>query len=447
MNDIICAIATPIGMAGVSIIRISGAGSIKEINKYCKGNKLLSVNYNTINLYNIEFNEIYYDQVLISKFQEGKSFTGEEIVEINCHGGMYNTNKILELLLTNNYIRLAEPGEFSKRAFLNGKLSLNKAQGIMDLISSHNEVTHQMSIKSFDGSNLTDLKYIYDEIMNLITKIDVNIDYPEYLDNPNIFVDEIKNSILESKVIIENIIRNTQCGEIYKEGIDCAIIGRPNVGKSTLLNLLSQSNKAIISDIEGTTRDVIESVVVLGDLKLNLMDTAGIRETEDEIENIGIKRSFEIIDKSQFIIYIVDSANPFLEKDVEILETIKDKQHIILNNKVDVGKSKAFENSIDVVLKDNSSLEIIENEIKKAMNLDSFDPKKDNFVNDVNQLMKLKNIKISLSELLMDLDNYITIDMIEISLKDVLYDLGDLLGIEAKHDIINEMFGRFCLGK
>lgn len=447
MDDLICAIATPKGSAGVAIIRISGEGAVDFIAQFCKRKIILNVPFNTIYLDQLIFENEMFDEVLLSKFERGKSYTGDEVVEINCHGGNYVTTRLLTKLLNNHQIRLAEPGEFTKRAFLNGKISLNKAQGLMDLINSHNGATHKMALRSFDGDNLSILETTYSSLKAMITQISVGIDYPEYED-----IEELvyKDILVEMKSIadqIESLLVNSNRGQILKDGISCAIVGQPNVGKSTLLNLLSNTEKAIVTDIPGTTRDIIESEVVLGDLKLNLKDTAGIRETDDYVEEIGIALSMKMIEESEFIIFITDSTESNKQKDVELYKNIQSKKHIVLNNKSEIGKYKHIEESIDVSLKDISNLKIIEAKIKELFDLDSFDADNSYYLNNLGHISKLNNAYQLVLEVvsLVEIDE--SLDIIEINLKEIIYIIGDILGLEAKNDIINEMFSRFCLGK
>ncbi len=449
MNDLICAIATPRGSAGVSIIRLSGNGAAEFISKYTKTDKVLNNKFNTIFLEDIYFDNKFYDQVLISKFEKGKSFTGDEVVEINCHGGSYNTNLLLSNILKDEEIRLAENGEFTKRAFINGKISLNKAQGVMDLINSHNEQTRKMAINSFNDNNIEQLNNIYDKFMEVSTLISVGIDYPEYQDIESVEYNNLIESLSKINVQLNEILVNTNRGLIIKEGIKTSIIGQPNVGKSTLMNLLSNKNKAIVTDIKGTTRDIIESEIQLNDLKLILFDTAGIRELDeaDQIEKIGINLSIEQIDKSELIIFVVDSNTDNVEKDLEIYEMIKNKKHIILNNKVDIGNKKVFSDSVDVSLNDKTSLDKISNLISNLYQLNEFDADNDFYLNNYEHKNKLEQIINITENSINNLSDAAPIDFIEIDLKEALFILGDILGYESKDDLISEMFSKFCLGK
>ncbi len=446
-NDIICAIATPLGEGGVSIIRLSGVGVVDLVDKFTSYNTLKKEDYNTINFDKFLIKDEVFDEVLLSKFRENKSYTGEEIVEINCHGGMFVTKEILNFLIKQPEIRLAEPGEFTKRAFLNGKMSLNKAQGVMDIITAHNKSSHTLALRAFSNDNIEILEYYYKELLQNLSSLSVGIDYPEYRDIEDANYNELLKFINEFSNKTSEIIKNTERGLLLKNGIDTVIIGQPNVGKSTLLNLLSKKQKAIVTDIAGTTRDIIEAEVLLGDLKLNLKDTAGIRKTSDVVEKIGVELSIDSIKDAQLVIFITDSTKAINDKDVEIFELLKDKKHIILNNKVDLGGNKQFPNSIDVSLTSEGIIKVLEKEIIKTFNLSSFDVDNSHYLNNSKQQMLLEEILEILNTIHTSLEFGEPIDLIEIDLKEVLFLLGDILGKQAKNDIINEMFSNFCLGK
>ncbi len=447
MNDLICAIATPRGSAGVAIIRISGDGAVEFANKFCFTNKIIEHDFNTIFLEKIVFNGELFDEVLISKFKKNKSFTGEEVVEINCHGGSFLTNTILNNILKYDEIRIAEPGEFSKRAFVNGKISLNKAQGIIDLINSHSDTTRKMAIRAFEDKNIKLLEEQYGLLMNEITSIQASIDYPEYDDIETSSYETLLQFIKQFNLNMNKLLKDTNYGLIIKDGISTSIIGQPNVGKSTLLNKLSKQQKAIVTDVAGTTRDIIEVDVLLGDLKLNLKDTAGIRETDDLVESIGIQLSLDAIEESELVIFITDSTQSNREKDVELFNKIKHKKYIVLNNKIEIGENKHIEESIDISLNNDNSIGIIEEAITKLFGLDSFDADNATYLVNNEHKVTLEKVCDISSSLLQEIEQNAPLDLIEIDLKELTYLLGDILGIETKNDIINEMFSRFCLGK
>ena len=331
MNDTIAAISTALGTGAISIIRVSGDDSINVVNKIFKGKDLTKVMSHTINYGYIAYNNEIIDEVLVSIMKSPKTFTKEDIVEINCHGGIATTNKVLELLLTNG-ARLAEPGEFTKRAFLNGRIDLINAEGVMDLINSKTEKNRQISINKLNGKASNLIKELREKLIKIISNIEVNIDYPEYEDIEVLTNEKILPKVMTFKNDLEKIIKDSEDGKIINEGINVGIIGKPNVGKSSLLNALLEEEKAIVTDIEGTTRDIVEGKINLGGIILNIIDTAGIRETDNLVEKIGVEKSMEIIDKVDLIIFVLNNNEFISEEELKILDKIKDKNCIILIN-------------------------------------------------------------------------------------------------------------------
>lgn len=339
MNDTIAAISTALGVGAISIIRVSGDDSINIVNKIFKGKDLTKVKSHTINYGYIIDNREIIDEVLVSVMKSPKTFTKEDIVEINCHGGVATTNRVLELLLTNG-ARLAEPGEFTKRAFLNGRIDLINAEGVMDLINAKTEKNRQISINKLNGKASNLVKELREKLIKIISNIEVNIDYPEYEDIEVLTNEKILPEIITFKNDLEKIIKDSEDGKIINEGINVGIIGKPNVGKSSLLNALLEEEKAIVTDIEGTTRDIVEGKINLGGLILNIIDTAGIRETDNLVEKIGVEKSMEIIDKVDLIIFVLNNNEAITEEELKILNKIKDKNSIVVINKIDLEKDK-----------------------------------------------------------------------------------------------------------
>ena len=323
MNDTIAAISTALGVGAISIIRVSGDDSINIVNKIFKGKDLTKVKSHTINYGYIIDNREIIDEVLVSVMKSPKTFTKEDIVEINCHGGVATTNRVLELLLTNG-ARLAEPGEFTKRAFLNGRIDLINAEGVMDLINAKTEKNRQISINKLNGKASNLVKELREKLIKIISNIEVNIDYPEYEDIEVLTNEKILPEIITFKNDLEKIIKDSEDGKIINEGINVGIIGKPNVGKSSLLNALLEEEKAIVTDIEGTTRDIVEGKINLGGLILNIIDTAGIRETDNLVEKIGVEKSMEIIDKIEAKETISDINTGKLQNNIIITKAIVD---------------------------------------------------------------------------------------------------------------------------
>jgi len=329
MEDTIAAISTAPGVGAISIIRVSGNDSISIVNKIFKGKDLEKVNTHTIHYGNIVDNEKIIDEVLVSIMKSPKTFTKEDIVEINCHGSISTTKKILELLLIKG-ARLAEPGEFTKRAFLNGRIDLTQAEGIMDLISSKTEKTRDLAINQLSGNISSLIQKIRKKLVDILATIEVNIDYPEYEENIEMTNEMLKPKINEIKLDMANLLKNSENGKYVKTGITTSIIGRPNVGKSSLLNALLEEEKAIVTDIEGTTRDIVEGSIILDGYMLNIIDTAGIRDTSDVVESIGVEKSLSLIDKSDLVLFMLNNNQNLNEEDLKILNKLNDKKYIII---------------------------------------------------------------------------------------------------------------------
>ena len=336
MKDTIAAISTSLGVGAISIIRVSGDNSIEIVNNITKNKNLTAALTHTIHYDFIVDKDKIIDEVLISVMMSPKTFTKEDVVEINCHGGIATTNKVLELLLTNG-CRLAEPGEFTKRAFLNGRINLNQAEAVMDLINSKTEKARTLAINGITGNVSNMIKDLRDKLVGLIASIEVNIDYPEY-DNEDVTEKDVENELGNIKKKLNEIINNSENGKIIKEGIKTSIIGKPNVGKSSILNALLDEEKAIVTDIEGTTRDVVEGTLYIDGIIFNILDTAGIRDTSDTVEKIGVEKSLKLIDESDLILFVLNNNEELTTEEEEILDKLKDKNYIIIVNKIDLDK-------------------------------------------------------------------------------------------------------------
>ena len=328
MNDTIAAISTALGVGAVSIIRLSGTDAVAIENKIFKGNDLTKVKSHTINYGHIIDKEEIVDEVLVSVMLSPKTYTKEDIIEINCHGGINTTNRVLSLVLSNG-ARLAEPGEFTKRAFLNGRIDLVEAEGVMDLINAKTEKMRKLAINQVEGKISRLVKLLRDNIRDILINIDVNIDYPEYEDILVITNNMIKKSIAKIKTEAHKILKESENSKIIKEGIKTTIIGRPNVGKSSLLNKLIDEDKAIVTDTPGTTRDIVEGIVNIDGIILNVIDTAGIRQTEDKIEQIGVNKSMKTLDEADFVILVLNNNEEINEDDLKLLEKQKHEKNNI----------------------------------------------------------------------------------------------------------------------
>lgn len=453
MNDTICAIATSQGVGAIAIIRISGEDSIKVVNKIFKGKDLEKVESHTINYGHITDGDKIIDEVLVSVMKAPKTFTAEDTVEINTHGGISPTNKVLELLLENG-CRLAEPGEFTKRAFLNGRIDLLEAEAVMDMINSKTDAQRQMAINQIGGKVSDLINSLRSDMVQIISNINVNIDYPEYDD-----VDIITNEILIPKITslkarIEKILKESENGKIIKEGIKTSIVGRPNVGKSSLLNALLEEDKAIVTDIAGTTRDIVEGQITINGILLNMIDTAGIRKTEDKIEAIGVEKSFKMIDDSELVLLMLNN-NENLSNDIkEIIEKIKGKHYIAIINKIDL-ESKLnrdelgipLDKIVEISVKENKGIDDLKEKIVKMFNIDELETKDPTYLNNSRSISILKRCLKSINDIEYGLKNNMPIDMIELDIKNIWEELGTINGTTYEEELLDEMFQRFCLGK
>lgn len=450
MNDTIAAISTSLGIGAISIVRMSGTDAIKIANKIFTKD-LENVKSHTINYGFIKENDEVIDEVLISVMKAPHTYTTEDIIEINCHGGITTTNKVLETLLKNG-ARLAEPGEFTKRAFLNGRIDLTKSEAVMDLLESKTETARKLAINSLQGTTAKLVDNFRNKIKQLISSIEVNIDYPEYYDIEVITLDKIKEETTKMKQELEHIIKESENSKIIKNGIDTLIIGRPNVGKSSILNKFLDEDKAIVTDIAGTTRDIVEGQVMLDNIILNIIDTAGIRETEDKVEKIGVEKSLSLIEQADLIIVVLNSNEKLTKEDLELLEKTKNKNTIVVLNKNDLERKIELEKlkEYNLVSTNTNNLEGIDNlkdKIKEMFNLEQISTKDYNYLTNVRQISLAKNAYQKLIDVENALKENLPVDMIEIDLRDCFDILGEITGKTYSDEIIDNLFERFCVGK
>jgi len=456
MNDTICAIATSSGVGAIAIIRVSGEDSIKIVNKIFKGKDLTKVPSHTINYGHIlDEKENKVDEVLVSVMKAPKTFTAEDTVEINTHGGIAPTNKVLELLLENG-CRLAEPGEYTKRAFLNGRIDLLEAEAIMDMIDSKTEVQRKMAINQISGKVSDLINQLRDDMVQIISNINVNIDYPEYDDVEIMTNDLLIPKVTNLKEKIKKILKESNNGRIIKEGIKTSIIGRPNVGKSSLLNALLEEEKAIVTDIAGTTRDIVEGQIKINGIVLNMIDTAGIRETEDKIEAIGVEKSLKIMEESDLILFMLNNNEEITPDIEELLEKLDNKKYIIIINKndleakIDKSKLEKFtkENRIiNISVLKNEGIEELKNKIVELFNINELETKDPTYLSNSRSISILKRCLTSIEDIEQGLKENRPIDMIELDIKNIWEELGHINGTTYEEELLDEMFSRFCLGK
>lgn len=448
MEDTIVAISSSAGAGAISIIRLSGSDALNIASKVFTKD-LTEVDTHTIHYGYIKDGEEKIDEVLVSVMKSPKTFTREDIVEINCHGGLATTNKVLEILLENG-ARLAEPGEFTKRAFLNGRIDLLEAEATMDLISSRAESTRKISINTLTGETSNLIKDLRKELVQIISNIEVNIDYPEYEDIEVLTNNSILPSVKKFKEKLEDIIQKSEDSKIIKEGIKVGIIGKPNVGKSSLLNSLLEEEKAIVTDIPGTTRDIVEGSLVLGGIPLNIIDTAGIRKTEDTVEKIGVEKSLSIIDTADLIIYILNNNEEITEEEKELLNKIKDKKKIIVVNKIDLETrldKKILDSYIEISVKENIGVNKIKEEIKRLFSIGDIITNDVTYLSNARSIALLKKSLKSINEAEEEITINSPIDIVELSLKDAWSSLGEIIGETYTEELLDELFSRFCLGK
>ena len=448
MNDTICAISTAVGVGAISIVRISGEDSINIVNKIFDKD-LTKIESHTINYgHIIEDNKII-DEVMVSLMKAPRTFTREDIIEINCHGGIATTNKVLELLLDNG-ARLAEPGEFTKRAFLNGRIDLIEAESIMDLIDAKTESQRKLSINGLEGRISKLIKDIIKNLIDLNANIEVNIDYPEYEDMEVVTKDKISEISKYITKELGNLLKESENGKIIKEGINTLIIGRPNVGKSSILNKLINEEKAIVTDIAGTTRDIVEGQIRVNGILLNIIDTAGIHETQDVVEKIGVEKSINLIDKSDLVILVLNNNEELSKEDLDLLEKTKDKKRIIVINKIDLD-NKLDINKLDeseiIKLSALDNVEELKEKISNLYDLDELNNKDFTYLSNSRQISLVKKaIEVS-KNLEESLNNDIPIDMLEIDIKDICEILGEIIGESYDDKLVDTLFSNFCLGK
>ena len=435
LNDCICAISTAVKDGAISIVRMSGDG-VFDILKKISGIKEIvpnSIRYTHI----YDKNEIV-DEVLVSCFENNKSYTMEDMVEINCHGGIYVTRKILNILLENG-CRLAERGEFTRRAYLNGRIDLAKADSINDLINASSHIQAKSAIRGLDGSIERLITPLMDEMKDVISMIEINIDYPEYEDEKQMSNDVIKPYVSSWINKCRDMIDKAERFSNVKDGLDTVIIGKPNVGKSSLLNALLDKEKAIVTDIAGTTRDLVEGKAVLDNITLNLIDTAGIRDTDEEIEKIGIEKTKKAVEDADLIILVLDSSN-IDEEDDRLMEEYRDRNLLIVYNKSDLNNLNKL--SISALNKDISKLtDYLNDKYKEDISLVDED-----ILNNERQIALMKNCLNELEMMYKNIDDD-SIDVVVINLESAYHHLCLILGKEYQEDLIEHMFTNFCLGK
>ena len=449
MKDTICAIGTLVGESSINLIRISGSESINIVNKIFDRD-LTKKESHTITYGFIMDKDEKVDEVLVSIFKSPKTFTREDVVEINTHGGKTSVNKIMELLLLNG-CRMAEPGEFLKRAFLNGRIDLVEAESVSDMITSKTDAARRMSMKGISRELSNRIDDLRSNVLELIANIEVNIDYPEYEDAVVVTCDLVKEKMKYIKDKINEMVDSSKNGLIIKNGLNVAIVGKPNVGKSSILNALLGEEKAIVTDIKGTTRDVVEGSILINGIDVNLYDTAGIRETTEVVESIGIERSIKKIEEADLVLFIIDSSSDFEDEDKKVLESLKDKKVLVVYNKIDIGNKKQKEldkyESIEISSNDKDKVNLLKNKISEIFNLDDITNSDYTYISNVRQISLLKKCLEIVENINEEVENDTPVDLMEINIRLLWETLGEITGNVYKDELLDEIFSKFCLGK
>lgn len=452
MEDTIVAISTASGVGAISIIRLSGPNTLEVASSIFKGKDLKKVASHTINHgYIIDKNGSIIDEVLVSVMLAPKTYTTEDIVEINTHGGIASTNKVLELCLVNG-ARLAQPGEFTKRAFLNGRIDLTEAEAIEDVITSSTDKSLRLSMNQLTGSLKNLITEIRKDIMSLIANIEVNIDYPEYEDAEDITLQKLKEKLLPIKSKLEELLKNSNDAKIIKDGINICMIGRPNVGKSSLLNAFLEEDKAIVTDIAGTTRDIVEGETIINGIKINFLDTAGIRKTANVVEKIGVDKSKKIINMADLIILVLNNNEKLTPDDLELLELVKNKNYIIFINKNDLPANidlpdKKYANVVYGNTLTTTGIKELKEMITTLFNLEKISTNDATYITNARHKALIEVALNYLNSALENIDNSYSVDMLEIDIRACWDTLGEIIGATYKDELLDELFSNFCLGK
>lgn len=458
INDTIAAISTAVGSGGIGIVRISGDDAFEVLSKIFepKSNKKIedikshTINYGVVKDKNGEI----VDEVLVSIMKAPNTYTKENVAEINCHGGIKAVNRVLSLVLQSG-ARIAEPGEFTKRAFLNGRIDLSQAEAVIDIINAKTDLAHKVAVGRLEGRLSKKVKFYRNEILTMTAHIEAAIDYPEH-DDETMTYEMIKNKSLELLDDIKKLLKNADTGRIIKEGIKTVILGRPNVGKSSLLNSLIEEERAIVTDIPGTTRDVLQEYINVNGIALNIIDTAGIRETDDLIEKMGVEKSKEYAKDADLVFFVVDGSKPLAQEDLEILEFVKNKNLVIIVNKVDldinVDFNKLYEYApkdlvIKMSVKEDLGFDMLFEIVEKLFAKGEININEEALITGERNKASVYNAVKSLENVVETVENKMPEDFISMDLLEAYKALGEITGESLEEDVIDKIFSEFCLGK
>lgn len=455
--DTIAAISTPPGEGAISIVRMSGEEAVSIAQKVFSGKDLTQAKSHTINYGHIVDPKTHeeIDEVMVSLMLAPKTFTREDVVEINCHGGIVATNRILQLLLVNG-ARLAEPGEFTKRAFLHGRIDLTQAESVMDLIRAKTDRSMKIALNQLDGNLSHLIDSLRKDILDVLAQVEVNIDYPEYDDVEEMTTKLLKEKAIEIKQRIEQLLKTASQGKIMREGLATALVGRPNVGKSSLLNHLLHEDKAIVTDVAGTTRDVIEEYVNVSGVPLKLIDTAGIRETDDKVEKIGVERSKKAIEQSDLVLLVLNAAESLTKEDLELIRLTNDKKRIIILNKTDLEEKLDRKELAEIsenapvyatsILK-NEGVEALEEAISKLFFNGIENSQSTVMVTNARHIALLEKAQNSLDSVFEGISSGMPVDLVQIDMTEAWNLLGEITGESYEDELLDQLFSQFCLGK
>lgn len=456
--DTIAAISTPVGEGGISIVRISGDDAIKVAQRIYQGKNLEKVASHTINYGHIidPDTKQEVDEVMVSVMRAPHTYTREDVIEINCHGGLLATNRILQLVLSYG-ARMAEPGEFTKRAFLNGRIDLSQSEAVMDLIRAKTDKSMKVALNQLDGDLSRLIRHLRKDILDVLAQVEVNIDYPEYDDVEEMTTKMLKEKATDIQQRIHSLLKTAKQGKVLREGLATAIIGRPNVGKSSLLNALLHEDKAIVTNVAGTTRDVIEEYVNVNGVPLKLIDTAGIRDTADTVEKIGVERSRKALDAADLVLLLIDNSAPLTAEDEKLLAATKDKQRIVILNKTDLPSQLDLDRLKELV----GDAALIETSIVKHEGMDQlgaqishmfFDQgiessQNNVMVTDARHIGLLHQANDALSDVLKGIADGMPVDLVQIDMTRCWDLLGEITGDSYQDELLDQLFSQFCLGK
>ncbi|HIV81337.1 MAG TPA: tRNA uridine-5-carboxymethylaminomethyl(34) synthesis GTPase MnmE [Candidatus Salinicoccus merdavium] len=455
--ETISSISTPVGEGAIAIVRLSGIDALEIANKLYRGRKTLDeVDSHTINYGHIidpDTDEVV-EEVMAAVMRAPKTYTREDIVEINCHGGINTINRILQLTLKHG-ARMAEPGEFTKRAFLNGRIDLSQAEGVMDFIRSKTDEASKVASGQMQGRLKVYIESLRQSILNILAQVEVNIDYPEYDDVEEATTEFLLEEAEKVKTEIEKLLKSSRQGRIMREGLSTVIVGKPNVGKSSLLNYLIQDNKAIVTDVAGTTRDILEEYVNVNGIPLKLVDTAGIRDTDDIVEKIGVERSRQALTEAELILYVLSNNEPLTSEDIELLDSVKHENIIVIINKLDL------DSQLDVAeLENRYDFPIVKTSITEGTGVDDLEDRiaelffggqvsnaDSTYLSNNRHISLLEQSNSAISDAIASADMDVPIDIVQIDLVKTWELLGEVIGEDVSEQLIDQLFSQFCLGK